>query len=346
MDEHFQFNNTRGPDGAQYFNDPISRVSCPKWEYEDPSTMLKTANFTPWREDWVELLEFVDVIKMHGRESVSRLFETMDIVRRYKNNEEILFNDFNEYLTDTNLKDRPIDAWRKKIKNCKFDCWDCNFCDNLYSAKSKVSADPKVLAVTEELVNSVNTDYSADVSGLTSSRVQKLIHSLAKRSSKYLEIGSAMGATTVAAASTGIETHCVDNWSQNVQPMSHEFDLPDNTKAEFLKNVRQYSNVHVHDSEMLSVDAGKITDVDLFFYDGSHDINDTIRAVKHYSPCLAKTSIIIFDDANWNGVVQGADMGLSLAKLTPIYKKLILNSTENKTQWWNGLYIVVVQKDD
>ena len=265
---------------------------------------------------------------------------------QYKNKEEILFNDFNEYLEDTNLKDRPIDAWRKKIKNCKFDCWDCNFCDKLYEAKSNIQADPKVIAVTEELVNSVNSDFVSEVQGLTSPRVQRLIYGLARRSSKYLEVGSAMGATAVAAASAGIETHCVDNWSQNVQPMSHEFDLPDNTKDEFLKNVAQFTNITVHDQDMTSVDVSEIKDIDLFFYDGSHEINDTIRAIKHYSPSLAKTAIMIFDDANWKGVVQGVDMGISLAKLNPLYKKLMLNSTENKNQWWNGLYIVVVQRND
>ena len=97
---------------------------------------------------------------------------------------------------------------------------------------------------------------------------------------------------------------------------------------------------------MMATDLSKIKDVDLFFYDGPHDVNATVRAVKYYSECLAKTAILIFDDANWKGIVQGADMGISLAKLTPIYKKMMLNSPENKGQWWNGLYIVVVQKND
>lgn len=44
MDEHYQFNNSRG-DGPQYFNDPISRVSCMKWDYEDQAVPLKMANF-------------------------------------------------------------------------------------------------------------------------------------------------------------------------------------------------------------------------------------------------------------------------------------------------------------
>jgi len=343
MKEHFQFNNTRGQDGAQYFNDTISRVSCAKWEMEDPSSMLKTANFPPWREDWVELMQYADVIKMHGRESIDRLYDTMDIVRRYRNNEPILFNAFEEYLEDTNLKGKPIQAWRDKIKNCKFDCWDCDYCDKIYQAKSKEVAHPKILAVTEELVNSVNIDLDIKVEGLTSPRVQKLLHALAKRSTNYLEVGSAMGATAYPVALAGINMHCVDNWSGNIQPMSEEFSLPDNTKGEFLKNLNGFK-VNIHDNDVFATDKSKIKDIDLFFYDGPHDIETTMRAVKYFSECFADTAILIFDDANWQGVVQGADMGIGTAKLKKLYSKMMLNSPENKNMWWNGLYVVVVQK--
>ena len=59
MDEHYEFNNSRVTPNPQYFADSISRVSCDKWDYEDPSTPLKTADFPPWREDWDELLEYI-----------------------------------------------------------------------------------------------------------------------------------------------------------------------------------------------------------------------------------------------------------------------------------------------
>ena len=77
MVEHFEFNNSREGYAPQYFNDPISRVSCPKWDVDDPSVHLKTANIPPWKEDWDEFIDElgIDVFKMHGREAPSRLFE-------------------------------------------------------------------------------------------------------------------------------------------------------------------------------------------------------------------------------------------------------------------------------
>ena len=345
MDEHFQFNNTRQGELPQYFNDPISRVSCPKWDKEDPSTPLKTSNFTPWREDWDELLEYVDVIKMHGRESVSRLFETMDIISRYANNEDILFDTFNEYINETNLVNKPINAWRDKIKNCKFDCWDCNFCDKLYKAKSKQQSHPLILAVTKELVDSVNCPVDVNVQGLTSVRVQQLLFALSQHCTQYLEIGSALGATASAVAlNPNIKIDCVDNWSQpDIQPESGLFDLPINSRAVFETNV-QHANLVIHDQDLLAVDVDRIANVDLFFYDGPHDKETVAQAVVHYKDCLAEYAILIFDDANWTDTVVGANEGIEQAGLTSVYSKMMLNSKENPGQWWNGLYILVVKK--
>ena len=136
MAEHYHFNLTRTT-GAQYFTDPISRVSCPRWDVKDKAVALRTANIAPWKEDWDELLNYVDVFKMHGRESINQLQSSIDIIKRYAKGEEILFDDFNDYIQDKNLEGKPIQAWRQFIKNCKFDCWDCNKCDKLYASKNK-----------------------------------------------------------------------------------------------------------------------------------------------------------------------------------------------------------------
>lgn len=345
MDEHFQFNNTRAPDSPTYFADPISRGTCEKWSVEDPSTSLKTANIPPWREDWVELLDYVDVFKMHGRESIEQFFNTLSIVQRYARKDEILFDTFNEYLEDTNLKDRPIDAWRKKIRNCKFDCWECNFCDLVYEARSPIKTNPYTLAVAKELVDSVNYDNNINIMGLTSPRVQNLLYGLSKHCNNYLEIGSAMGATAAAVAqNTDIQIHCVDKWEQNIQPELDVFALPDNTKREFDKNVSG-DNITIHDSDLFQVDKSKLTDIDLFFYDGPHDEITTAQAVEYYADTLADTAILVFDDFNWEGVVSGANRGIQNSGLTVINQRVITNNVENPAQWWNGLYILVVQRE-
>jgi hypothetical protein len=350
MDEHYQFNNTR-TDGPQYFNDPISRVSCPKWNHEDFSIALKTANFPPWREDWQEFLDDlgIDVIKMHGRESHVRLKETMDIIKKYANNEEILFDSFNDFIEETNMVDKPISVWRNKIKTCKFDCWDCGYCDKIMAVKYGNHINPKVAAVVKELVDSVNAPIKIDIPGLTSTRVQSLINGLARSSSKYLEIGSYQGATAAAALSGNtLHAYFVDTWQDAPQAVREGWETPTtNSLEEFKSNISPYkgnNKVFISNSDMFKVNVSKISDIDLFFYDGPHDFESTKNAVKYYYPSFANQSILIFDDANWTEVVQGAHKGIVESGLTILYSKKILNSLESDTDWWNGLYIVVVEK--
>jgi hypothetical protein len=70
----------------------------------------------------------------------------------------------------------------------------------------------------------------------------------------------------------------------------------------------------------------------------------TSAAVRYFSDKFRDESILIFDDANFDGVVSGAKEGIKEAGLEVIYEKLILNEMEDPDQWWNGLYIVIIRK--
>ena len=347
MDEHYHFNNERG-NGPQYFTDPISRVSCMKWDYEDQAVPLKTANFPPWKEDWDQFLNElgIDVIKMHGRESTSRLRETMQIIRNYVNNKEILFQHFKDFIEETNMADKPIDIWRKKIKTCKFDCWDCGYCDKIMAAKYGDKRQPRTMVVTRELVDSVHRELDINIPGLTSSRIQKLLNGLASQSKVYLEIGAYLGATTAAAlANNKLEAYVVDLWEQDLQPVRDDLTLPPNSQAEFEKNIAPYigeNKVHIINEDMYEVDTSEISEVDLFFYDGPHEYEHIYKTVIRYRDCFAKQAILVFDDANWTDTVMAADQAVKDGGLTPIYSKKILNSIESEKDWWNGIYIIVI----
>jgi hypothetical protein len=94
----------------------------------------------------------------------------------------------------------------------------------------------------------------------------------------------------------------------------------------------------------MTVPVHTLPKIEMFFYDGEHDFESTKNAVKYYAPCFADTAILVFDDANWTDVVKGAEAGVAEAGLNVIYNRLILNEIENPNMWWNGLYIMVVQK--
>jgi hypothetical protein len=95
---------------------------------------------------------------------------------------------------------------------------------------------------------------------------------------------------------------------------------------------------------MFNVDPTMIQGVDFLFYDASHDFESTRDAIVHFKDSLAENAIVIFDDANWAGVVQGAQEGIRQAGLEIMYEKIMLNEVENPNMWWNGLYITVLKK--
>jgi hypothetical protein len=82
----------------------------------------------------------------------------------------------------------------------------------------------------------------------------------------------------------------------------------------------------------------------MFFYDGPHDKQTTKSAVEYYWPAFQQETILIFDDANWPEVVEGANLGIQSMGGQISYQKLMLNDIESSTEWWNGLYILVVRK--
>jgi hypothetical protein len=348
MEEHYEFNNSR-VNNPQYFSDPISRVSCPMWSNKDPSVPLKTADLPPWREDWQDFLDNcgIDVFKMHGREAPSRLWETVDIIKKFVAEEKILFETFEEFVEETRLVEKPINIWREKIKTCKFECWDCNYCDKIWTAKKNPQVDEKIQLVVNGLIESVTRPIKVDIPGLTSERVKQLLNYLGAGSKKYLEVGSFLGATLVSTIKdNALTAYAVDNWASNIRPANGD-ELPANDKQTFIENVRQYkgnNTVKVFDSDFTKVNISEISDIDLFFYDGDHSEVATKLAVKYFSPCFADTAILIFDDANWNGVVSGAMAGINETDFNVLYETKVLNAEEDPEQWWNGLFILVVKR--
>jgi predicted O-methyltransferase YrrM len=286
---------------------------------------------------------------MHGRENVQRLYETMDIIRRFARGEELLFADFDNYIRETNLIEKPINIWRDKIKNCKFDCWDCNYCDKIYEKKSDIKHSELVQHTVAAIAKSGIPTVRIDVKGLTSPRVQTLLNTLARGVSTYMEIGAAMGATFCAVLKDNpLRAVAIDSWQQNIQPANRATLLPTNRVETFIENVKKYkgdSTVDVINGDLFKVDVEPFTNsIQMLFYDGPHDLESTRKAVEHYYSVLTNEAIIVFDDANWEGVVAGAREGLNAVGAHVVYEKLILNSEENANEWWNGLYVMVIRK--
>jgi hypothetical protein len=274
---------------------------------------------------------------MHGRENVKKIYESMEIVRNYADGKAMLYD------IDLKIGEDDASKWRKIIKTCKFECWSCNFCDRIAGGE----LNNKAVSVANALATSVNSNFETSVSGLSSPRIDKLLNELGKISTTYLEVGCLSGRTfSSAIAGNKLNAYAVDNWKEGVAAENGSINITV-TKDDFVQNILPYkgeNKIKVFNCDFIDVDKTNIKDVDLFLYDGDHSSESTKLAVEYFADTFAEECILIFDDANWDGVVNGAIAGIQKAGLTIQYEKKMLNEIEDERMWWNGLYIVIVKK--
>ena len=365
MDEHYHYNNTRTQNNPQYFMDPISTHSCAKWDIEDNSHALKAANLPPWKKDWEEFLDLgIDVFKMHGRENAMKLRESMNIIERWSMDATLLTPDFKEYISDLSMDQKPVDLWREKIKNCKFDCWDCNYCENVVDAHlKKDSREVEVDGYVKRVLDAIDaglhkeSNYKSHaIPGLSSDRVRHFLNKLVSDDDTvYLELGTYLG-NTFFAASQGNKTKCfgVDDFSEpNCRPMMDHVRWTEvgNPYETFVDKWGRHENGN---SVFLKSSVTELVEEDfegykpnVVFYDANHDMMEQLNNLNHVLPFLSDKFILIVDDANFDGVVEATVQFTQENQLTCYFERRILSTViENPNQWWNGIHVLVLEKPD
>ena len=354
MPEHYHYNNTRDGNDPQYFNSRISRVSCSKWDALDGAASLKAANLPPWKADWVEFLDVIDVFKMHGRESSLRLKETMDIVNRWAKDEEYLFSDFRQYIDVVDIKERPIDVWRDKIKTCQFNCWKCNYCDIVYNnGKGETKVNPKIPHIIESIdkAERLDSNYTGiAIESLTSNITKHFLNNICSLpDTVYLELGCYAGGTFYSALqNNNTKGYAVDNYKQPTYPHRDDLNFKgyQNPKAVLLEPPWHPDNRY--DYTLIEDDVTNITlpeQVNVIFYDADHNPQAQYNNLKHVHQYCKDEFILIIDDANMPGVIESVDEFVRVMKLDVIFeRKVLTNKPEDDTSWWNGLYILLLKK--
>lgn len=361
MPEHYQYNCTRQGTEPEYFNTETSRVSCSRWDQYDAASELKQANLPPWREDWEELMDVIDVFKMHGRESAVRLKESMDIIQRWNDGQELLYPEFDKYAEDINIKDAPINIWRDKIKTCKFNCWDCNYCESVIDAhlkKQQREMNPLIDRVIRAIDGAVdnNSNFNPegyDVVGLSSNKVRHLINNLCRDpDTVYADVGTYMGSTLFAATmGNPIKAYAIDDWSAGVvtpkrADLGKEFDIED-PQTMLMANTQRWfnedSSIGITDRPVCDVDFNPEFRPNVIFYDADNRPKQMTENLQHLHSNAADSYILVIDDANFDGVVDATDEFFE--DKTVVYKRTLLTEElEDHNDWWNGVYILVIEK--
>jgi hypothetical protein len=184
-----------------------------------------------------------------------------------------------------------------------------------------------------------------DVPALVSLRGRHLYNNLGALSTRVLEIGSHLGGslTSTMGQNNLISVTAIDNfasdWVEDRQCMPLFLEnvkkhLPSNTKFNFIHS-------DAFEASLEEIPNG----IDMYIYDGSHDMESQRKAVAHYLDKMADEFIFIVDDADWVEVKEGTKLGVKTANVDVLYfKHLQSNGSHDNDSWWNGYFVYLLKK--
>ena len=194
------------------------------------------------------------------------------------------------------------------------------------------NAENGVSKITKEII---------DMQGMSGTKTRHFYNNLmTTNDARYLEIGTWKGSSVCSAMcnNSAIVT-CIDNWS--------EFGGP---KREFLDNFNKFKGTNTAnfiESDCFKVNVANLPKFNIYMYDGNHTENSHYRALTHFLECLDDTFIFIVDDWNWVDVRNGTENSIKNLNLKVLYEKEIFTKDlkiVEPTNWWNGIYIAILQK--
>ena len=194
--------------------------------------------------------------------------------------------------------------------------------------------------ITKEIIN---------LPGDSGTKTRHFLNNLLQlKSAKYLEIGPGVGSLTSAAMfNNNAKIFCIDNWSVCGEIL----------KAQFMDNYKKFKGNNYSkliEQSYQDVDVSKLSKFNILLYDASLDYNYIYGALPHFINCMEDVFVYIVDDINWRYIKNAAKQSIDDLKLTVLYEKEILLTHDDthtpmeiaRNTWWNGLYIVVLKKNN
>lgn len=182
--------------------------------------------------------------------------------------------------------------------------------------------------------------------GMSSTKVRHFLNNLVSfPTARYLEVGSWKGSTFISALYNNSfydAAWSIENWS--------EFGGP---KDEFHRNVNLYlpdqNKIKLIEADFATLNptAHGISDVNVYFYDGSHDERSQYLALTQLHHILTDQFIFVVDDWNHEPAKEGTFKAFDALKLE-IHKGWELSAAYNgdRAGYWNGLGVFILEKHD
>lgn len=170
--------------------------------------------------------------------------------------------------------------------------------------------------------------------GLASEKMWHLLNNLAAQAESYLEIGTYMGSTLMAALyDNNIKATAVDNFCMKPHTRNHFFQ---NTKG---------LNFTFIEQDCFKIDRSTIEPIDLYFFDGEHSYSSQYKALEYFLPVMKDVFVFVVDDWTNTPVKNGTMDAIRDLKLTILECEIRGDGKQkDKSGWWCGTGIFRLKK--
>lgn len=187
----------------------------------------------------------------------------------------------------------------------------------------------------EKLESKIPADYIKKLNGLASPKVWHLLNNLCAQSDSYLEIGTYMGSSLLAALyqNEHVNATAVDNFCMKPHLRNHFFQNVKKLKYNFIEQ------------DCFTINPRKIGTYQLYFYDGEHSYDSQYKAITHFLPAMDSEFVYVCDDWNNSPVRDGTfaaikDTGLQIVE----FHERRFSTMKDKTEWWCGIVVFKLRK--
>jgi len=200
--------------------------------------------------------------------------------------------------------------------------------------------------IDNAILNALNgesklTKEILDLEGMSSNNVRHFLNNLISYIDdvKYLEVGIWKGSTFISALYNNTYTYAtaVDNFCSFGSP-----------KEESRLNLKNFINVPNENTEFIESEFEKIIftkKYNVYFYDGEHDALSQENAFVLLNNNLYDNFIAIVDDWNHLPTKEGTLSAFKKLNYNVLSEwELSSNGNADTKNWWNGLYVALIEK--
>jgi len=184
------------------------------------------------------------------------------------------------------------------------------------------------------------------VPALASLRIRHLLNNLGAISTVAVDHGSHVGGSfcSIVANNPNLEVAVsIDSWASD-ETEGHKYEQDFRGNAE--RFIPKKTKLQVIKSDSFSVDLSVLPkNIDLYYFDGSHDADSQCRAITYYLPAMANEFIYCVDDFMLEDVKEGTERGIKESGVEVLFEQEFVTDHEyDNMSWWRGWKVFLLRK--